>query len=283
MPFNGDEISIETSNVVIHGKQWGKKGGVPVLALHGWLDNAGSFDYLAPLLDNIHLIAIELPGHGQSGHYPPGFQYHLIDAVQSVMDVVYHLKWSQFTFLGHSLGGIIGTLLAASFPNLLQKLILIDAIGPLSEEASQAPARLGNAVNAMLVEQEKKIKVYPDLEAAIAVRQKSGNLSHQAAAALTRRGMAKVSDGYVWRFDRKLLAPSKSYFTEAQAQAFLSGIKTPTVLIKPKQGMLAKVKADAFKQRQTLIKKLNIIEVPGGHHTHMEHPADVAAVINQEL
>ena len=44
------------------------------LVLAGWLDNAGSFDGLIPLLSlpSPHVVAIDLPGHGLSSHRPPG-------------------------------------------------------------------------------------------------------------------------------------------------------------------------------------------------------------------
>ena len=37
-----------------------------VIALHGWLDNAASFNALAPLLKDVYVIALDLPGHGHS-------------------------------------------------------------------------------------------------------------------------------------------------------------------------------------------------------------------------
>jgi pimeloyl-ACP methyl ester carboxylesterase len=50
-----------------------------VLAVHGWMDNAGTFDKLFPLLPrSLYIMAIEMPGHGRSSHFPAGMPYHYI-------------------------------------------------------------------------------------------------------------------------------------------------------------------------------------------------------------
>lgn len=47
-------------------KVWGPDDGVPVLALHGWQDNAGSFDTIAPLLpSHIRLVCLDLCGNSK--------------------------------------------------------------------------------------------------------------------------------------------------------------------------------------------------------------------------
>ena len=54
------------------------------VALHGWLDNAGSFDGVAPLVVSAcpsqSLICLDYPGHGLSSHLPPGQAYHYLEA-----------------------------------------------------------------------------------------------------------------------------------------------------------------------------------------------------------
>ena len=57
----------------IAGKEWGSPSGEPWIALHGWLDNCGSFDTLLPHFpENHRIIAIDMPGHGFSSHFPEG-------------------------------------------------------------------------------------------------------------------------------------------------------------------------------------------------------------------
>ncbi|CAG7829321.1 unnamed protein product, partial [Allacma fusca] len=53
-----EEIRIPVPWGHIAGKAWGNKNGFPVLGLHGWLDNAGTFDTIAPLfLDSMYFVA----------------------------------------------------------------------------------------------------------------------------------------------------------------------------------------------------------------------------------
>ena len=66
--------------------EWGDPAAPPLVALHGWLDNAASFAALAPLLAPRHrTIALELPGHGHSGHLPAGAGYRQVFRIVSTV------------------------------------------------------------------------------------------------------------------------------------------------------------------------------------------------------
>lgn len=54
------------------GKWWGDKDKRPILCIHGWKDNSGSFDTLMNLLvpHNMSFLCIDLPGHGLSSQLP---------------------------------------------------------------------------------------------------------------------------------------------------------------------------------------------------------------------
>lgn len=69
-----EEVSIPVRCGHVAGKLWGgDKGGQPILALHGWQDNAGTWDPLVPLLNvKRPILAIDFPGHGLSSNIPPG-------------------------------------------------------------------------------------------------------------------------------------------------------------------------------------------------------------------
>jgi len=88
-------------------KEWGNPDGMPVLAVHGWLDNAGSFDPLIPHIlqpHNLHIIAIDEPGVGFSSHKPVGSEYNRWSTLVDMKRVVDYMKWDKFTLIGHSQG-----------------------------------------------------------------------------------------------------------------------------------------------------------------------------------
>ncbi|KAM6424970.1 serine hydrolase-like protein 2 isoform 1-T1 [Rhynochetos jubatus] len=101
----------------VAAKAWGPLEGHPVLCLHGWLDNANTFDKLIPLLPrDCYYVAMDFSGHGLSSHRPAGSPYHFLDYVTDVRRVAAALQWRRFTLMGHSMGGsVAGMVSKASF------------------------------------------------------------------------------------------------------------------------------------------------------------------------
>ena len=62
-------------------RRWGKEGDEPIIALHGWMDNAASYDRIAPSLVGYCVYALDFPGHGLSSHRPVGACYNIWDYV----------------------------------------------------------------------------------------------------------------------------------------------------------------------------------------------------------
>lgn len=75
MPSNFTEMKIPIPYGYIAAKVWGSlnQDSVKVIAMHGYMDNAGTFDRLIPLLpDQFYVVAYDFPGHGFSSHVPYG-------------------------------------------------------------------------------------------------------------------------------------------------------------------------------------------------------------------
>uniref|UniRef100_A0A8C5JIS6 Serine hydrolase like 2 n=1 Tax=Junco hyemalis TaxID=40217 RepID=A0A8C5JIS6_JUNHY len=80
----------------VAAKAWGPSEGHPVLCLHGWLDNANTFDKLIPLLPRgCYYVAMDFSGHGLSSHRPAGCPYHFLDYVTDVRRVAAGGYWKE--------------------------------------------------------------------------------------------------------------------------------------------------------------------------------------------
>ena len=266
-----------------------KPGGVRVLALHGWLDNAASFVPLAPLLEGIDLVVPDLPGHGRSAHLAQGADYSFAGALHSVLDIADALGWGRFALLGHSMGAGIGSLVAAACPERIERFVAIEALGALAETPERTVARLREAVAATRALRDKRLRVFPDIASAVRARMQANALSEPVARLLVERGLvpAPATDGtdrggYCWSSDPRLTLPTMLRTTEEQVRHLVQGIECPTRVIhaEPAQPYLP----DALRRaRAALLPRGELHVLPGSHHLHMEDPQAVAGVIGDFL
>lgn len=272
------EIVIQTNHLRLTAKKWGPGGGSPVLGLHGWLDNANTFDCLAPLLPQLNLVSLDLPGHGKSDHRPAGMRYHYTDYLDDVMAAADMLGWEQFTLLGHSMGAGIGCLAASAYPDRVTKLILIEGVGAVTGELNDVPGLLRRSIESMTSSPSNKTAAYHDMAVLIRARAAAGSLTRNSAEILVRRAVRRDGDGYRWRSDQRLKRPYPQYFTNEVMLAFLRGITAPVLLITADGGTLRK--RPYFQSRCKAIKNLRIVTLAGHHHLHLDNPAPVSEAIN---
>lgn len=268
-------LDLEAGPLRLAALAQGPPGGTPVLALHGWLDNAASFGALAAHLEGVRLVALDLPGHGHSDHRPPGRDYHFVDYAGDVLAAADALAWERFSLLGHSLGGAIASVIAGACPERIERLALVEAIGPLSDPAANAPRRLADAL-ARTRRPGRPPTPYASLDEAIAARCRAGDLRAETARPLVERGTEDTPAGLRWRTDPRLRRPSPYRLTEEQVLAFLESIRAPTLLVRGEQGMLDPEDA-AVARRVAAVRNLELHAVPGGHHVHLDAPGAVAA------
>ncbi|WP_347329543.1 alpha/beta hydrolase [Marinimicrobium locisalis] len=277
------EHRFDLNGVSLSAQAWGDVNAPPVLALHGWLDNSASFEALAEQLGNVHLVALDLAGHGRSDHRPGGGPYAIWEDVGDVFAVADQLGWSSFSLLGHSRGGIIGMLAAGTFPERIQALGLVESLWPEVHQPGDAPRQLARAILESQTSRRKTLTVYQDMDRAIRARERGMfPLSHRAARALTERGLKPVEGGYSWSTDPRLMLPSFVKLTEAHLAAFLERSTAPMCLILGHSGIpkLFEHYRDALRR---FPERLQWLEMPGGHHLHMEEQAPAVAACLQRF
>ena len=270
------ELSFSVNAMELAAQAWGDGQGLPVLALHGWLDNSASFDFLAPRLSGLNLVALDMAGHGQSSHRPGVGAYSFWDDIQDIFAVADALGWQQFYLLGHSRGAIIGALAAASFPERILGLVMLEGLLPEPLRAQDAPTQLANALKGLKLQANKTPSIYPSLDMAISARERGMfPLGRQAAEAITLRGTKAVAEGYCWTSDPRLLAPSPLRLSREQVDAFVGSLAVANLLILAAEG-LPKLYAN-YLNELARFKQINMQLLAGGHHLHMEAQAPEVA------
>lgn len=278
---DGTETSFSINELNLSAKLWNnssQENNTTILAIHGWLDNANSFTFLAPLLKAKQVIALDLPGHGFSDHRPSDENYKITKYVDEIILLIKEGKFEKpLVLLGHSLGGGIATLLASRINEHLEQLILLDALGPYSSDT--------DADKQILYEKNTKVPpvTYPSFQDAVTRRTKTltGEIPQEDAKSLAERGVQLAEKGYTWRHDSKLLLKTER-MTEKEVLDAIQNITIPICMIEAKKGILRKF--PAFQNRLNSIQNLTHHVIDGGHHFHMSDQCEAAAeIINQFL
>ncbi len=274
------ELQFDYFGRVIAAQEWGQPGDKPVIALHGWLDSSASFAPLAPKLNNLHLIALDMAGHGLSDYREKGAPYNIWQDVYEVFEIADQLGWREFSLIGHSRGAMVSVIAAGTFPERIQHLALIDGFRPGTVEIEQAPQQLAKSIVDTQRINRRGVAYYPNLETAIGARQRAEiPVSYAMAELLATRGVRETEEGYFWHSDQQLKIASAVKFSDEQADAFIRRITAPTSLIIAEEG-IPRIKEYNHKSadRYPFVK---VHSLPGGHHLHMEDNIDgVADVLN---
>jgi pimeloyl-ACP methyl ester carboxylesterase len=256
-------------SVHLAAREWGEPGELPVIALHGWLDNAGTFDLLAPLLGGCHLFAVDCAGHGRSRNRSPDSAYNIWQDVGDVAELAESLGWPRFNLLGHSRGAAIAALFAGTFPERIEHVVLIEGGVPISGRADEAPENLAKAIVASKQLRTKTGRVFPDRDAALHERANGfSKVSIEAAEILARRSLQAVAGGYRWHADQRLKGGSEMRLTSEQVTAFLQRIAAPVLMFLADESPFAH--RAPFVEMLGAFRDLRIERLAGGHHLHLE-------------
>jgi pimeloyl-ACP methyl ester carboxylesterase len=272
-----DELTLPIAGLQVAARAWGPPDGPRWLLLHGWLDNAGSFDRLAPLLPGQRLIALDLPGHGLSEWRRADADYSLTSWVAAVFDVADALGWQRFSLLGHSMGAAISVLAAGTLPDRIERLIAIEAAGPFSRPESSAAELLASAMADRY--KEPKLAVHPSpLAAARRLASAVPGLSEGAASVLVERGLREVPGGFTWRADPRLRHHPAALYTEEQVHSFLRRIRASTLFVLADAGW--EFPPGSIEARIMSVMNAELAKLPGRHHLHLDEAPSVANVVN---
>lgn len=275
------ELQARLPQLRLSALAWGEPDAPPLLALHGWLDNAGSYAYLAPrLAADWRVIALELPGHGHSDHLPAGMPYHFVDYVRAVLDAMEALGLARCHLLGHSLGAGIASMLAAAQPQRIDRLLLIEGLGPIADDGQHTLRHYREAMASTAT--GRSLRAFPSVDMAISARTLASGLPAEQARPIVERGLRHTDQGWYWRSDARVNRSSPIRVAETQVRALLRGIEAPTALLlaQPDTPYLPGTRMQA---RAECVPQIAVSHLAGGHHLHLEHADAVAAWVKRHL
>lgn len=271
----GEALTIDVPGLRLAARAWGNPEGVPFLGLHGWLDNANTFNRLAPLLPELNFIALDFAGHGLSEHRAPGVHYTSFFDVQDVIAAAEALGFERFGLIGHSMGGAVTSETAGLFPERITQAISIDGFVHHQGSPKDCNDRNKEAILQMLKASEKKPPVYASIEAMAERVTQATDQSLAAASELVARGHHAVEGGVTWRTDPRIRFATPLRITERQLDELMAQSTAPALLIAATQG--DRWYRGGLERRQEHHPNLTVLEMPGPHHLHLE-PDHVDAV-----
>jgi len=270
------ERTFEHNGIQLTAKEWGRSGYSPVIALHGWLDNANSFDRLLPHLENLHVIALDSAGHGRSSFRSADSGYDIWQDIGDVIAVADQMGWETFRLLGHSRGAVIATLVAGTIPQRVSHCLLIDGFPPIPDKPKSAAQQMARALYENRRFGAAAPTQFASFEQAVQARV-NGFVPLQLAAATTlaERGVFEEGGSFYWRNDQRLKAASMIKFTADQYQDFLTAITCRMMLIRAEDSTLSnRHMQDNLTQ---WLPQLLIEPMQGSHHLHLEDTAQTVA------
>jgi pimeloyl-ACP methyl ester carboxylesterase len=109
-------------------REEGPKDGPPLVVLHGWGASIAAVASIMAIFRQTHrVIALDLPGFGASDPPPvPWTSDEYADCVRAAMG---RLGIARASIIGHSFGGKVGIILAATHPGLVDRLVLVNSAG----------------------------------------------------------------------------------------------------------------------------------------------------------
>src|SRR4051812_7542815 len=119
---------VDAHSIVVHSSGQGP----PLLLLHCLGVDRHFWDFAAPLVSEFRLLTFDLPGHGETA--VPSSAYGIEDLAALCAELLRRDGVSRAHVAGISLGGLIAQRLAARYPPLVDRLVLIDTTPRYTEE-----------------------------------------------------------------------------------------------------------------------------------------------------
>lgn len=253
--------------------EWGDaRNGEVVLCVHGLTRTGRDFDELArALCDRWRVVCPDVAGRGESDRLPDPALYALPQYVSDMVTLIARLDVERVSWVGTSMGGLIGMALAAQAGSPVKRLALNDA-GAVITRASleRIAAYVGKAPRFASVEEaEQYIR---------SICAPFGAHSDAQWRFLTETWLRRNDDGS-WRahYDPRIAEPRLVPEKDLELWALYDAVRCPTLLLRGEHSDL--LERDTATEMTRRGPKARVVEIPGvGHAPTLLHPAQIVLV-----
>ena len=264
---------VEANGLELHYLDFGTQGCRPMLCIHGGAAHAHWYDFVAAGFSaDHHVRSLDLRGHGDSEWAdPPAYSYD--DYASDVAAIAEKLDLRDFVLVGHSMGGMISLVYAATYPGRVGKLVIVDTTMHMSPTSIAGLRDMGTRPSTRYASHEDLIARYRLLPAGTmtAAPEVIRHVAHHSGR--------EVADGD-WRhkFDRGLYA----MFERRDAMPLWENIKIPALIVKGERSK--RVTPEIYADAQRRAPQVELAEVPASdHHITLDNPQGFVKVVREFL
>ncbi len=276
---------------------FGNSAAPPMVLLHGMRDHALSMKSIALAFPEYRVIAMDLRGHGDSDN--PG-SYTMTQLVADLRALVDYFKLTRLTLIGHSLGGHIVSKFAAFYPAEVDRLVLIDGMGPPQKGKKQTEEdRLEHwrtHINTALSMNIERRAMRNKEDALQRLLRNNPKLGHESARFIVEHGIEEHPDGGIcWKWDPRVNMVW-STFSHEESEELYSRINCPVLIItgensmdywtqnRPELSGMQTLHDIEIERRRQLFKNAEHEVIKGaGHMIHYDEPDSLNRVIQDFL
>lgn len=250
--------------------------GPPVVCVHGLTRNSRDFDALGERLARARLVvAPDMPGRGRSDWLPVKTDYAYPVYLNAVAALIGSLETETVDFVGTSMGGIVGMMLA-SLPNSPIRRLVLNDIGPLISKAGleRIAAYVGH------------IEEFADLDAVEAyfrrVAAPFGRLTDAQWRHMAEHGCRRLDNGKLAvNYDPDIALPFRGELSDVDLWPCYDLIRCPTLVVRGAMSDLLLPETAAEMTRRG--PKAALFEVPDAGHAPALRADDQISAIERFL